>query len=174
MKTIYFLRHAKSDWSDSTLSDHARPLNARGRRAAAKMGALMHRLGVAPEIVLCSTAERAKETLERVMSAGEFDWAVSYERGLYGASADAILSIIRAQNFEHENLMLVGHNPGFEDIILGLSGAEETEGDLLRIKRKYPTAAFSVIDFDVDTFAEVGLGSGCLTQFIKPKDKTIV
>ncbi|WP_262693279.1 SixA phosphatase family protein [Kordiimonas aquimaris] len=174
MKTIYFLRHAKSDWSDSTLSDHARPLNARGRRAAAKMGVLMQRLGVAPDLVLCSTAERAKETLERVMSAGGFDWTVKHERGLYGASADSILSIVRTQDCEHENLMFVGHNPGFEDIILGLSGAEETVGDLLRIKRKYPTAAFSVIDFDVDTFAQIGLGGGCLTQFIKPKDKTIV
>ena len=174
MKTIYFLRHAKSDWSDSTLSDHARPLNARGRRAAAKMGVLMQRLGVAPDLVLCSTAARASETLARVMSAGSFSWPVSEERGLYGASADSILRVIRQQGSACEKLMLVGHNPGFEDIVLGLSGEEANEGDLSRIKRKFPTAAFSVIDFNVDTFAEIGLGRGCLTRFIKPKDKTIV
>lgn len=174
MKTLYFLRHAKSDWSDSTLSDHARPLNARGRRAAAKMGALMQRMGVKPDHVICSTAVRAHETLARVMSAGDFEWPFEVERGLYGASADGILRIVRAQNNDHNTLMFVGHNPGFEDIVLGLCGSEAHQGDLLRIRRKYPTGAFAAIDFDVDNFASIGLGRGCLTRFIKPKDKTIV
>lgn len=174
MKTLYFLRHAKSDWSDSTISDHARPLNARGRRAAAKMGALMQRLGIAPDQVVCSTAVRAQETLERVLSAGGFDWPVTMERSLYGASADSILRIIRTQDAAHETLMFVGHNPGFEDIVLGLSGSEAHHGDLVRVRRKYPTGAFAAIDFDVDCFTSIGLAKGQLARFIKPKDKTIV
>ncbi len=174
MKTLYFLRHAKSDWSDYSLSDHERPLNARGRRACIKMGREMHRLAVAPDMALCSTATRAQETLERVMSAGDLSWPVTSEGSLYGASADRILSLIRQQSDDHDSLLLVGHNPGFHDLVVGLSGSEADEGLLARALRKLPTGAFAQISFSENTFQTIGLGGGRLVRFLKPKDKTIV
>lgn len=174
MKTLYFMRHAKSDWSDGTLSDHDRPLNARGRRAAAKMGAILQRLDVNPDVVLCSTAVRACETLSRVMSAGNFNWPIVKEQRLYGAGADAILQVIRQQPATSSSILLVGHNPGFEDLVVGLSDPATNISSYMRIKKKYPTAAFAAVMFDVDVFQDVSLGRGTLRQFIKPKDKTIV
>lgn len=174
MKTLYFLRHAKSDWGDMALSDHQRPLNARGRRATAKIGAALRQQGVNPGKVLCSTAVRARETLERVMQAGDFDWPVHYVAELYGASADRILAVIREQPDAQDSLLLVGHNPGFQDIVLGLVDSEEKEGLLERVSRKLPTGAFTHIEFHTDTFRDISLGAGHLADFFKPKDKTIV
>lgn len=174
MKTLYFLRHAKSDWTDLSLSDHERPLNARGRRACIKIGLAMRALGIQPSLVLCSTAVRARETLDRVTSAGNLSWPVALEQDLYGAGVDRLLSLIRQQSDTHESLLLVGHNPGFQDLILGLSGDEASEGLLGRVARKLPTAAFAELVFPEDSFRRVGRGSGKLTQFFRPKDKTIV
>lgn len=174
MKTIYFLRHAKSDWSDFSVPDYQRPLNDRGRRACKKIGRTLQRLSVEPQMVLCSTAARAEETLDRVMEAGDLDWQVTPENGLYGAGADRILSLVRQQPDSLKSLMLVGHNPGFQDLVVGLSGSESAPGMLDRVMRKLPTGAFAEITFDVPTFRDVGLGDGTLTRFIKPKDKTMV
>lgn len=174
MKTLYFLRHAKSDWSDFSLPDYQRPLNERGRRACQKIGRAMKRLAVEPDMVLCSTATRAEETLERVMTAGGLVWPVMPENGLYGAGADRILSLIRQQPDNYDSLLLVGHNPGFQDLVIGLSGSESEAGMLDRVMRKLPTGAFAEITFDVSTFGQVGLGGGTLNRFLKPKDKTMV
>lgn len=174
MKKLYFLRHAKSDWSDMMLSDHERPLNGRGRRACVKIGLALLQRKVSPGLVLCSTATRARETLERVMSAGALDWPVSFQADLYGASADRILSLVRQQSDDHESLLLVGHNPGFQDLVLGLTGEEVSEGMMARIARKMPTAAFAELAFDCRSFQQISLHTGRLEQFFKPKDKTIV
>ena len=174
MKTLYFLRHAKSDWSNLALPDYQRPLNERGQRACLKVGRAMKRLSINPQMVLCSTATRAEETLDRVMEAGELDWPVTPESGLYGAGADRILSLIRRQPDTLDSLLLVGHNPGFQDLVIGLSGKETEHGTLDRIMRKLPTGSFAEITFDEPTFRQIGLGSGTLTRFLKPKDKTMV
>ncbi len=174
MKTLYFLRHAKSDWSDLSLPDYERPLNSRGRRACVKVGRALQRMAITPEKVLCSTATRAQETIERVMSAGELSWSITNESGLYGAGADRILSLIREQSDDCSSLLLVGHNPGFQDLVIGLSGAEAEAGTLDRVTRKLPTGAFAEITFEEDSFRRIGLGTGCLKLFMKPKDKTIV
>ena len=174
MKTLYFLRHAKSDWSDMSLPDYERPLNERGRRACVKIGLNLQRMAISPDRVLCSTATRAEETLERVMSAGDHTWPVTSESSLYGAGADRILSLIRQQADDYSSLLLVGHNPGFQDLVIGLSGEEAEAGLINRATKKLPTGAFAAISFSEDSFRQIGLGSGCLQQFIKPKDKTMV
>lgn len=174
MKTLYFLRHAKSDWSDYSLPDHDRPLNARGRRACIKIGRLMQQFDIQPDLVLCSTAVRAQETLERVMTAGTLNWQVQSEGELYGAGADRILSFIRQQPDVHDSLLFVGHNPGFQDLVVGLSGTEAQEGLIARAVRKLPTGAFAEIRFDEPGFQKVGLGGGHLERLVKPKDKTMV
>ncbi len=174
MKTLYFLRHAKSDWSDYSLPDHDRPLNARGRRACMKIGRAMQRFDIQPHLVLCSTAVRAQETLERVMTAGALDWQVKSEGDLYGAGADRILSLVRQQSDAHDSLFFVGHNPGFQDLVVGLSGTEAEEGLIAHAMRKLPTGAFAEIRFDEPSFQKIGLGGGHLQRFVKPKDKTMV
>lgn len=174
MKTLYFLRHAKSDWNNFDLSDHERPLNARGQRACAKIGRMLVTRGFSPDRVLCSSAVRARETLDRVMVAAECTWPVTFEPKLYGASADSILSLIRQQSDAADSLFLVGHNPGFQDIVVGLTGNEKSEGTLARVIRKMPTAGFAELSFDTDSFKSIGVGKGCLVDFFKPKDKTIV
>lgn len=173
MKTLYFLRHAKSDWSNIDLSDHDRPLNGRGRRACAKIGIVLQKRGFNPGLVLCSSAVRAQETIDRVMSAASSDWPKQIEPGLYGASADRILGLIRQQPDEYDSLLCVGHNPGFQDIVIGLSGRETSDGLIARATRKLPTAAFAELRFEVEHFRDIGVKTGCLVDFFKPKDKTL-
>lgn len=174
MKTLYFLRHAKSDWNNFDLSDHERPLNARGRGACEKTGRLLRKRGFTPGRVLCSSAVRARETLDAVMFAAECTWSITLEPKLYGASADGILGLIRQQSDAANSLFLVGHNPGFQDLVVGLTGREKSEGTLARVTRKMPTAGFAELSFDTDSFKNIGVGTGYLVDFFKPKDKTIV
>ncbi len=174
MKTLYFLRHAKSDWGNIDLPDHQRPLNARGRKACARTGARLRKRGFNPGLVLCSSAARAQETLNAIMSAAGCNWPVQLEAELYGASADRILGLIRQQSDTHDSLLLVGHNPGFQDIVMGLAGGEKPVGALARVARKMPTAAFSELVFDTENFQKIGVGMGCLVDFFTPKDKTMV
>lgn len=174
MKTLHFLRHAKSDWSTDFLNDHERPLNARGRSAATKMGLFMQRTGISPDKIVCSSAVRARETLELVKSAAGLTCKIDIEPDLYGASADAILRVVRRQPSHHQDVLFVGHNPGFEDLVLGLSGAEAKPGDLAAVRKKFPTAAFASIEFSVDQLSKIGLGAGRLVHYVRPKDKTIV
>ena len=174
MKTLYFLRHAKSDWGNIDLPDHQRPLNDRGRGACAKIGARLRERGFNPSMVLCSSAVRAQETIQAVMAAADCQWPMRLEADLYGASADRILGLIRQQSDTHESLLLVGHNPGFQDIVMGLAGDEKPDGALARIARKMPTAAFSELSFGTNNFQDIGVGTGCLVDFFTPKDKTMV
>lgn len=174
MKTLYFLRHAKSDWGEVDLPDHERPLNRRGRKACVKTGVRLRNKSFNPGLVLCSSAARAQETLRAIMSAADCNWPVQLEPELYGAGADRVLGLIRQQSDKHDSLLLIGHNPGFQDIVIGLAGSEKQAGALARIARKMPTAAFSELSFKVDSFKEIGVGSGCLVDFFTPKDKTMV
>lgn len=152
------------------IPDHERTLNGRGRRACAKTGILLKKRGFSPALVLCSSATRAQETLNRVMSATDSVWPTQTEVGLYGASADRILGLIRQQPDAHKSLFLIGHNPGFQDIIVGLSGQEKTNGLIARAARKVPTAAFAELSFDVEHYRDVGVNTGCLVDYFKPKD----
>src|SRR5712691_5192063 len=114
MHTLYLLRHAKSDWSDPTLPDHERPLAQRGRRDAKRIGRHLVQLGIAPELVLCSSARRARETLERLQPAFGTTSTVKVEAELYAASSDQLLDRIRAVPEKVTSLMLIGHNPGLQ------------------------------------------------------------
>lgn len=171
MKRLYFLRHAKSDWKNADFSDHDRPLNKRGRRACIKMAQVFENLGVSPDIVLCSTAERTRETAKRIMKTGAFNWNIQYEKALYGASADTILSQIRALPDAYQSVLIIGHNPGIEYVVTGLARDESTDGMLARISRKYPTGALACLEFETNAFSDISVHSGTLNHFVKPKDK---
>jgi len=116
---LLLLRHAKSDWSGS-LGDHDRPLAARGRKAAPRMGAVMRKKGYVPALVLCSTAERTKETLELLLPALRADPKIQYDRALYLAEWPVLLAILQGAAADTP-LLMIGHNPGLEQLASALA-----------------------------------------------------
>jgi phosphohistidine phosphatase len=134
MHTLYLLRHAKSSWSDPTVADQERALARRGRRDAKRIAEYLVQLGIEPELVLCSTAERARQTLERVRAALGATSTVRLEAVLYAASAEALLKRIRLVPEEVASLMLIGHNPGLQDLALALASAGP---EVARLKAKF-------------------------------------
>ena len=168
MRRLMLLRHAKSDWSAAGMPDHDRPLNRRGQETAPKIGAYMVRHGLVPERVLCSTARRARETWEEL--AGEFKEhpPTIFEDRLYNAAPDAILNLIRDTKTAVKSLLLIGHNPGLQDLAAVLIAS----GDLdhrERLREKLPTAGLVIIDFALDDWAKVHPHAGRLERFVAPR-----
>ena len=166
MKTLTLLRHAKSEWDDPSLSDFARPLNARGRGAARAMGREMRALGLAYDRIVASPAARVTETiLGLAESYGPL--APVYNERIYLASPETLLAIVRATDDSCDTLLVVGHNPGMERLalLLGRGGALEDE-----VALKYPTGALAEIAFPVDHWREVAESGGTLARFLRPRD----
>jgi phosphohistidine phosphatase len=172
MKTIYVLRHAKSDQGDGSIQDHDRPLNGRGREAAPKMGAYLKAQGYKPSVVLCSTARRTVETCDLVRpSLG--DMTVAFEEGLYLAEARSLLDRLRRLDDGLGSAMVIGHNPGLEQLASGLSASPRTESEEKlhrRMREKFSTCALAVIKFPVKTWREIKTGGGVLIDFMRPRD----
>ena len=168
MHRLLLLRHAKSDWSASGLPDTARPLNSRGEAAARLMGGYMARHALIPQRVLCSPAQRTRETWAGIASQWPTKTAVVWEEGLYAAPAQAILSIIQAQDDAARTVLVIGHNPGLHEAADLLIAA----GDVLlreRLKEKFPTSALAVIDFAVDRWSRIHERSGRLDRYVTPR-----
>lgn len=143
MKTLLILRHAKSSWADASLSDHERPLKKRGRRDAPRMGALLRDEDLTPEIIVSSTARRAIETADLVAEESGFDGELVATRELYHADPESYLEVAREHGGASEVVMLVGHNPGLEDLVEQLSGSWQ----------RMPTAALAHIELDIDSWS---------------------
>ena len=167
MKRLTLLRHAKSGWDDPVTRDFDRPLNPRGRRAARTVGAEMKAQRLAFDLVLASPARRVVETIEEV-AAGFGAIKADYDERLYLAPAATLLDIVRHAPDRVERLLLVGHNPGFEELALRLS----RRGARLRaeIEVKYPTGTVAEIELPVEHWSEVKEGTGRLLRFIRPRD----
>jgi len=116
MKRLVLLRHAKSSWSDEGLADHDRPLSSRGERDAPEMARRLIERGIAPALVLASTARRAQQTAKALRRAAESGIEIRNDKDLYLASPGEILSIIQAAPNAHDTVVVVGHNPGFTDL----------------------------------------------------------
>jgi len=161
VKTLILLRHAKSSWDDPGLDDHDRPLNKRGRRDAPRMGRLLRDEKVLPDVVLCSTAERARETAEAVAEASGFSGETRFLRALYLAGPAEILAALRAVETGVPTAMVVGHNPGIEELLAVLTGAAE----------HLPTGALARIALPVKTWKDLEPGiRGKLVRLWRPKD----
>jgi len=162
--TLYLLRHAKSSWDDPALADHERPLASRGRRDGKRVAEHLRRQEIEPELVLCSSAARTRETLELVGPAlGGATVAVEDE--LYGASSDRLLERIRLVDDEVGSVLVTGHNPGLEDLALELaSGGDE----LARLEEKFPTAALATLALD-EPWSRLAAGSATLAAYVVPK-----
>jgi phosphohistidine phosphatase len=168
MVRLILLRHAKSDWGDGDLADHDRPLAPRGESAAPLMGAVMRARGLRPDRVLCSTATRARETLRLVGETMDEVPGTEFTRDIYEADPQDLLELARAANGDATVLMMVGHNPTFQDTAMSLAGTGEPQ-DLARMAAKFPTGALAVIDFD-GQWRDIGWGKGRLDCFLCPRD----
>ena len=168
MRTLYMLRHAKSDWGDPGLGDFDRPLAPRGRRAAPAVAAWMNANGCAPEFVLCSTARRAAETWSLVSEVLDNAPEVEMTEDLYHASPQRLLALAQGIPDRHVSAMMIGHNPGFHSLAGALAG--EGPDDLLNLlAAAYPTCALAGIGFDAASWPEIEPGGGRLTCFVRPR-----
>jgi phosphohistidine phosphatase len=165
VKQLFLLRHAKSSWDDSEVLAHDRPLAPRGRRAVRLIAEHLGREGVTPALVLCSSARRARETLEGIGPALGEAIPVQIERELYAASDGRLLERLRAVEDGVESVMLIGHNPGVEQLALSLAGGGQ---NLAVLRRKYPTGALATLEFS-GRWGDLRPGSAELTDFITPK-----
>ena len=125
MKTLLILRHAKSSWKHPGLADHDRPLNRRGNRDAPRVGLLLRRQGLTPDLIISSTAERARSTAAQVADRSGYGGPVELNRQLYLAEPEAIVDVVRTLGSEASRVLVVGHNPGLEALVAGLAGRAE-------------------------------------------------
>jgi phosphohistidine phosphatase len=165
-RRLYLLRHAKSSWKEQGLADHDRPLARRGRRAAKAIGGHLREQGVEPELVLCSTARRARQTLEGIEPAlgrGK----VRVEPELYGALPAVLLAHLQEIPARVRSVMVIGHNPGLEELALLLA----RHGPRVReLEAKFPTGALATLAFQGSGWAALDRGTAELIEFIRPRD----
>jgi len=168
VKRLLLLRHAKSAWDDPTLLDRDRPLAPRGRKAAKRVGRWAEAHDIRPQLVVCSPAARARQTLDRVLP-GLGDPEVSFEATLYGATVEELLDRVQALPGAVDEAMLVGHNPGLMDLVLLLSGPGRQRE---RATVNVPTGALAELELDVRRWAGVSPGRARLTRFVVPRELT--
>jgi phosphohistidine phosphatase len=154
MKTVHLLRHAKSDWSDAGVADHDRPLNRRGKQARRVIAEHVKDWKV--DLVVCSTAQRARATAKPVVAA--LGCPVRYDDALYEATPGTLLTVVHELDDANDAVMLVGHNPTMEDLTELLCARSP----------EYPTAALGTITFAVDHWRDVAPGRGTLAGFVTP------
>ncbi|GAA3379114.1 histidine phosphatase family protein [Streptomyces sannanensis] len=165
-RRLIVLRHAKSAWPDD-IADHERPLAPRGRRDAPAVGRWLEKHGLLPDLVVCSTARRTRETWEG--ASGELGGApvVSYDERVYGATVSELLDVVRETPDEYRTLLLIGHNPGAQDFVLELAG-DADEGSLADVRAKFPTSALAVLSVDV-LWQDLAPHGARLTRFAAPR-----
>lgn len=166
MKTLTLLRHAKSGWDDPVARDFDRPLNPKGQRAAQAMGRHMRGLGLEFDHVVASPAARVVETLENVAKGYGSDLAPAWDKRVYLASASSLLDIVRELPEGAERALLVGHNPGLEELVLTLVADGALRDD---VEIKFPTASLAEMRFG-GRWADAGPGKAELLRFVRPRD----
>jgi phosphohistidine phosphatase len=164
---LLLLRHAKSSWDRLELADHDRPLAPRGRRAAAALGEHLRQLPAPPQLVLCSSAARTVETLQRIRFALPRDTKVEIEEGLYGADAGELLARVRRLPSNVARAMLIGHNPGIGDLALALAGHGDRTARA-SMAAKFPTGAVALLAI-AEAWPAVRPGVATLEQYWTPR-----
>jgi phosphohistidine phosphatase len=169
MKTLTLLRHAKSGWDDPVARDYDRPLNGKGKRAAAMVGRHMRSLGLDFDHVVASPAVRVVETLDEIVAGYGRTLAPVWDRRMYLASSATLLDIVQRLPTEAGNALLVGHNPGLEDLVLMLvpDAVDDLRGE---VEEKYPTASLAELQFEVEDWADIASGGARFTRFVRPRD----
>lgn len=171
MGTLLLLRHAKSSWDDPGLADYDRPLAKRGRKAAPLIGAEIARLGLRPDLILCSSAARTRETLALVLPAlGAPPPEIVFDDAIYMATPTVLLGLLGKLPTGAggpNTVMVVGHNPGLEELAeLLVGGGNDAAQE--QMAEKFPTGALAVFTFPGDTWRDIAPGAGTLAHFITP------
>ena len=161
MKTLHLLRHAKSDWDKPGLSDDERPLNARGKRDSKRLAEHLRKHPIKVDLVFCSPARRAKQTLKPIQPV--LGAKVSEEPELYGAGSEELLKLVRRTPRKLDAILLIGHNPGFEELTRALVPPEQAPEGL-------PTCTIATITFDVADWKAAGPRKGNLAGLLTPGD----
>jgi phosphohistidine phosphatase len=162
------LRHAKSSWDAPDLPDRLRPLAPRGVRAAGAMARHLRAAAVAPDLVLCSPARRAVQTWEVVAPGVPPDTAVEMDEAIYHADADELFARLRDVRSRSRSVLLVGHNPGLQDLAVDLVGSGDV-GLRDRLLTKFPTGALATIDVPGD-WHDLTWGAASLLAFVVPRE----
>ena len=164
---LWLLRHAKSSWDDTGVDDRDRPLAPRGERAADRMRQYVDDAGIRPDLVLCSSALRTRQTLALLLHAFERDLEIRIESSLYAFDAGSLLERLRAVPDDVGSVMLIAHNPAIQELAVRLA----SRGELLdQLVQKYPTAALAEIELPVGSWHEIGETPGQLTRFVVPRE----
>ena len=169
MLTLSLLRHAKSSWSNPALPDRERPLATRGVTDAPLMGKAMAERGIYPELVLCSSARRTRDTLDLVLPELRVEPKIVYVDALYHASPEEMLEMLHGIQPGANRVMLVGHNPEIQAFALDLVGSGPKHFRD-RLRTKYPTAGLAVINFVSGLWKSVSVNSGTLNLFLSPRE----
>jgi phosphohistidine phosphatase len=169
MLTLSLLRHAKSSWKNPTLPDRDRPLATRGMTDAPLMGKAMAERGIDPELVLCSSARRTRDTLALVLPELKVEPKVVYEDALYHASPAEMFNMLHELQPGASRVMMVGHNPELQSFVLDLVGSGPKHFRD-RLREKYPTAGLAVINFASGLWSSIAVNSGTLNLFLTPND----
>lgn len=170
MKTLGLFRHAKSDWHDPRARDFDRPLNLRGEKGAALVGRHIFDYGVKWDKVIASPAVRVAETIELAAKATGRPIAVNWDRRIYLASSATLLDLLREQKDDPGSVLMVGHNPGLEDVIFDLVPDDGTCPLRDVVELKFPTASFAVLELDIEHWNELKDRCGKLVHLIRPRD----
>ena len=160
MKTLYLLRHAKSSWKDANLSDLERPLNRRGQRAAETLGRHFQTKEIVPDLVLCSPAIRTRETIEIIVKTAKWRTEVRYDERIYEAGAMRLFEVVSQIENDRKTALLVGHNPGLEELLQLLTGNIE----------QIPTGGLAEVVLKASKWAAALQKKAVLKSFVKPKE----
>jgi phosphohistidine phosphatase len=160
MKTLLLLRHAKSSWKTGSVKDFDRPLNQRGLKTAPHVGKLLRKRKLKLDLVLSSPAERARQTTQLMLESAQLSIELRYDERIYEASAARLLEIVSQIDDSADVAMLVGHNPGIEELLEVLTGESG----------RMPTAALARIELNIEKWNKVRAGAGRLEWLTKPKD----
>ncbi len=166
------MRHAKSSWDDPVLDDFDRPLGARGRKAARRMGGYIERNGLVPDLVMCSAARRVRETWKLARESIDGEIRSSATRGLYLASSDRLLRAVRRVPDGVGRLLVIAHNPGIQELAIRLDADADdgrAGGPSDEMRAKFPTAALAVLSVDARSWSEVARGRARLVDFVVPR-----
>lgn len=164
MKRLILTRHAKSSWDDPLTPDHDRPLNERGKAAAADLGIWLASRGYVPGEVLCSDALRTRKTWSGIAPALPGTPILNLKPALYHAGPDVMLAVLR--HATADCVMMIGHNPGIADFAARLVARAPISPEFPR----YPTGATMVADFMIDSWADAGFGMAAAVDFIVPSE----
>jgi phosphohistidine phosphatase len=166
VKTLGLLRHAKSDWDDLALRDFDRGLNDRGKRGAALMGRHIREYGIAFDLLLASPAERVRLTLD----AAHLDIPTRWDERIYLADSGTLIEMLRALGDGPAAVLITGHNPGLQQLIFDLVPVEQENALFDAAARKYPTAAFAVLELAIDRWDQCAPDCGKLVHLARPRD----